>query len=143
MNKVASKSSCPDCMPNRLRAMHYQQETVTDASTPCYTLNGFGSVYYTPCRVSWFSLEFLYSRIRTYTHRCTAGVCLFVAPLMVLGLVMVLRVSILIGDWIGYSLYIVCMIIYILIILMIIIHKVIKLILLNEHSFNPYRFRNY
>ena len=75
MNKVASKSSCPDCIPGRLRAMHYQQETVTDASTPCYTLNGFGSVYYTPCRVSWFSLEFLYSRIRTYTHRCTAGVC--------------------------------------------------------------------
>ena len=56
-----------------------------------------------------------------------------ISLLMIFGLVVVLRVSILIGDWIECSLYIAC----------IIIHKVVKLMLLNEYSFNPYRFRNY
>ena len=66
-----------------------------------------------------------------------------ISLLMIFGLVLVLRVSILIGDWIGYCLYIVCMIIYSMIMLMVIIHEEVKLILLNEHSFNSYRFRNY
>ena len=74
--------------------------------------------------------------------RCVLGM-LQISFLMIFGLVVVLRVSILIGDWIGYGLYSVCMIIYIMIMLMVVIHKVVKLLLLNEHSFNQYRFRNY